>query len=131
MNFLSQCAAGALDLPKRLALNLYYYASWPYRSGYNRELARAGRAPVMVLFYHRIADTYPNSWTASNRTFRRQISWLKRNFEMVSLAEAQRRLASGYNERPCVSITFDDGYAENCQHALPLLRASEFPARTS
>ncbi len=89
--------------------------------------ARAGRAPVMVLFYHRIADTKPNAWTASNRMFARQMNWLKRNFEMVSLSEAQRRLASGRNDRPCVSITFDDGYADNCDQALPLLIRERIP----
>ena len=46
---------------------------------------------------------------------------------MVSLAEAQRRLASGRNDRPCVSITFDDGYADNCDQALPLLIRERIP----
>ncbi len=81
----------------------------------------------MVLFYHRIADVHPNDWTASNRVFARQVAWLKRNFELVSLAEAQRRVASGRNDRSCVSITFDDGYAENCAQALPLLVREQIP----
>ncbi len=43
MSFANRMAAEALGWPKQLALNLYYLATWPYRSGYNRELARAGR----------------------------------------------------------------------------------------
>ena len=39
---------------------------------------------------------------------------------MVSLQEGQRRIREG-NVRPAVSITFDDGYADNCDEALPLL----------
>ncbi len=35
--------------------------------------------------------------------------------------------ARGANDRPAVSITFDDGYAENCQTALPLLIAERIP----
>jgi peptidoglycan/xylan/chitin deacetylase (PgdA/CDA1 family) len=127
MSVVSDCTCSEFGLPKRLALNLYYYASWPFRAGQNRELAKAGRAPVMVLFYHRIADTHPTPWTASNRTFARQMAWLKRNFEMVSLFEAQRRLASDRNDRPCVAITFDDGYADNCDQALPLLVRERIP----
>jgi peptidoglycan/xylan/chitin deacetylase (PgdA/CDA1 family) len=89
--------------------------------------AAEGQAPVMVLFYHRIADDYPNEWTASNRTFARQMRWLKKRFDMVSLSEAQRRLRSGSNKRPCVSVTFDDGYADNCRQALPLLIREQIP----
>jgi peptidoglycan/xylan/chitin deacetylase (PgdA/CDA1 family) len=127
MTHLAEQSTAAFDWQKRLTLNLYYYASWPYRASLNRRLIRSGQAPVMVLFYHRIADTHPNLWTASNRTFARQMAWLQRHFELVSLSEAQRRLAQGRNERPCVSITFDDGYAENCEQALPLLVRERIP----
>ena len=86
-----------------------------------------GKAPVMVLFYHRIADDQGSPWTLSNRGFAEQIRWLKDHFEMVSLAEAQRRIANRHNVRPMVSITFDDGYAANCDEALPLLIAEKIP----
>jgi peptidoglycan/xylan/chitin deacetylase (PgdA/CDA1 family) len=46
---------------------------------------------------------------------------------MVSLAEAQQRMRSGENHRPSVSITFDDGYADNCRFALPLLECEKIP----
>jgi peptidoglycan/xylan/chitin deacetylase (PgdA/CDA1 family) len=106
---------------KSLLLNLYYAGSYPHRAWSNAQRRRQGRAPIMVLFYHRIADDKPNDWTASNATFARQIKWLKRRFDMISLAEAQRRIRVGRNDSPCVSITFDDGYADNCTRALPLL----------
>jgi peptidoglycan/xylan/chitin deacetylase (PgdA/CDA1 family) len=83
--------------------------------------------PVVVLFYHRIADTHATEQTTSNRAFRRQIGWLRRHCDLVSLAEAQRRIRTGVNRRPCVSITFDDGYAENCDRAIPLLIAERIP----
>jgi peptidoglycan/xylan/chitin deacetylase (PgdA/CDA1 family) len=116
-----------LSLSESLALGLYYNATLPYRAWSRRRRSRAGRAPVAIVFYHRVADTTANPWTASNRTFARQIAWLKRHFDLVSLAEAQRRLASGQNERAAVSITFDDGYADNCQQALPLLIHEQIP----
>jgi peptidoglycan/xylan/chitin deacetylase (PgdA/CDA1 family) len=111
---------------RSLLLELYRRGSWPYRWWWHRRAAAAGRAPVVVLFYHRIADDGANGWTTSNRTFARQIDWLSRQVELVSLKEAQRRIREG-NPRPCASITFDDGYAENCREAIPLLIRGRVP----
>ncbi|MEX0586994.1 MAG: polysaccharide deacetylase family protein, partial [Pirellulales bacterium] len=80
-----------------------------------------------VLMYHRVADDRGTPWTISNRTFAAQIAWLRRHFELVSLDEAQRRVASGSSERPCVSITFDDGYRDNGRTAIPLLIQEQIP----
>jgi peptidoglycan/xylan/chitin deacetylase (PgdA/CDA1 family) len=102
-------------------LELYYVSSVPWR---RRAMARwisAGRAPVMVLFYHRVADDVTNAWTCSRRDFARALAWVKAHCDLVSLADAQSRMISGVNERPAVAITFDDGYAENMDYALPLL----------
>ncbi len=52
---------------------------------------------------------------------------LKPHFDIVPLAEAQRRIAAGKNDRPTAVITFDDGYADNCDFALPLLLDRELP----
>ena len=41
--------------------------------------------------------------------------------ELVDLAGIQERVRVPVEGRPAVSITFDDGYAENCDFALPLL----------
>ncbi len=106
---------------KRTLLNLYYYGSVPFRAHTCRQLRAARRAPFIVLFYHRVADDRLNPWTISHAAFERQIRWLRRHFEMVSLAAGQHRIRSGQNDRPCVTITFDDGYADNCRRALPML----------
>jgi peptidoglycan/xylan/chitin deacetylase (PgdA/CDA1 family) len=82
--------------------------------------------PVAVLFYHRIADDRATPWTTSNRSFQRQIQWLARRFDLVSLEEAQRRIRAG-NRRACVAVTFDDGYAENLHKAIPLLIENGIP----
>ena len=83
--------------------------------------------PVSILFYHRVADDDPNPWTISCDGFKRQIDWLASHFDLVSLEEAQRRINSGFNDRPTVSITFDDGYADNTVFALPLLIKRQIP----
>lgn len=106
---------------KRLLLSLYYPATYPYRHWWNRQLALSGRAPIMVVLFHRVADDTANGWTTRTETFIRDIHWLKAHFELVSLEEAQNRIRTATNHRPCVAVTFDDGYASNCDVALPLL----------
>ncbi len=81
----------------------------------------------MILFYHRVADHTPNGWSMSTATFERQIRWLSRHFDLISLEQTQRRMEAGWNDRPSVAITFDDGYAENCTTALPLLVELKIP----
>jgi peptidoglycan/xylan/chitin deacetylase (PgdA/CDA1 family) len=108
-------------------LSAYYLATLPWRRRAAADRADRGTEPVCVLFYHRVADSSPNSWTMPTRTFARQIRWLQERFDVVSLEEAQARLASGRNTRPTAAITFDDGYAENCDFALPLLLREQLP----
>lgn len=112
---------------KRLLIEPYYYGTLPYRVWRARRAAAAGRAPVMIVYYHRVADDAANSWTISLELFRRQVSWMRRHFELVSLEEAQRRVRAPRNSRACVSITFDDGYSENCARALPWLIDQRVP----
>ena len=110
-----------MPLWKSLLLSVYYYGTCPVRWCAVRCRALEGRAPVIVLFYHRVADDGANEETCSNRIFARQIRWLAARFEMISLAEVQRRIRTGENARSAVHVTFDDGYSENCHQAIPLL----------
>src|SRR3989304_112621 len=108
-------------------LNAYYLTTLRGRRRAAADRATLGVEPVSVLFYHRVADSCPNGWTMPTCTFAKQIRWLQERFDVVSLAEAQRRIESGHNTRPTVSITFDDGYAENLQFAVPLLLREQLP----
>lgn len=91
------------------------------------KMAAAGRAPISSLFYHRVADTHPNDWTISREGFERHVDYCRHNFDLVSLSEIQNRCTTGRSYRPAVSFTFDDGYAENCEFALPLLLRHRIP----
>jgi len=112
---------------KQILLNLYYCGSYPVRWWNRCQAAADDRAPLIVLMYHRIADDRANDWTVSHRMFFRQICWLQKHFEMISLEETRRRVGRGANHRPCASITFDDGYAENCRQAVPFLIKERIP----
>lgn len=116
-----------MNVWRQSALYLYYWSTLPARRGDSRRRAADATEPVQVLFYHRVADDHPNDWTIGTRAFERQINWIRRRSEIVSLAEAQRRIASGSNRRPTVAITFDDGYADNCRTAVPFLLRNDIP----
>jgi peptidoglycan/xylan/chitin deacetylase (PgdA/CDA1 family) len=81
--------------------------------------------PVVVLLYHRInslpEDPYFLAVTPDN--FRAQLLLLKQNFDIVRFGEDWSGLT-----RPSAAITFDDGYADNLIHALPVLEEMEVPA---
>ncbi|GAA4428835.1 polysaccharide deacetylase family protein [Bremerella cremea] len=117
-----------MDRIKSALIDGYCAATWPWRARFRKVRARVAMAPVMVLFYHRVADTNLNPWTITNDDFRRHLDWLQAHLEVVSLEEAQRRIASRYNTKPCVAITFDDGYSENCDFAIGELIRREMPA---
>lgn len=110
-----------------LLLCPYYYGMFPVRQWCNARRQEAGRVPVIVLFYHRVADSKLNAWSLSTRRFARQITWLQRHFTLVSLRDAQASIAAGCNRQPLASITFDDGYADNNTFALPLLLRRRVP----
>lgn len=78
---------------------------------------------LSILIYHRILaqrdPLFPGQVDA--RMFDRQLSLLKRFFLVFPLAEAARRLHDGTLPPNAACITFDDGYADNAEIALPLL----------
>lgn len=116
-----------MNFLRSLALNTRYTLSRHRREMRVRELAAENRAPISVLFYHRVADCYPNDWTISCKQFVRHIDYCREHFEIISLAEAQSRLQKKHSPRPAVVITFDDGYAENMRYAIPWLISNRIP----
>jgi peptidoglycan/xylan/chitin deacetylase (PgdA/CDA1 family) len=112
---------------RKLAIQSYRGLTLPLRTLVRRNQVRSGTVPLHILFYHRIANDFQNSWTMCTADFDQQISWLQKHFKIVSLQEIQRRIDSGFNREPCVAVTFDDGYAENCENALPLLIKRAIP----
>jgi peptidoglycan/xylan/chitin deacetylase (PgdA/CDA1 family) len=105
------------------------------RGGVKRSGAAAWRAlrrgdpdrRVVCLCYHSI---HPSSSyaSASPELFRRQLDWLAEIADVIPLREALAAAGDRTRARPAVAITFDDGYADNHEFALPLLREHGFPA---
>jgi peptidoglycan/xylan/chitin deacetylase (PgdA/CDA1 family) len=61
-------------------------------------------------------------------TFERHIALLAAEFNVLPLGEACARLARGALPARAACITFDDGYADNEQIALPILKRFGLPA---
>lgn len=115
------------DVCREPLIGMYYLATLPLRRRRAAQLAAAGQAPIMVLYYHRVADEHPNDWTISTARFKEEITWLRERFEIITLVEAQQRMGSPANRTPAVCITFDDGYADNCREAIPWLLEEKIP----
>lgn len=94
-------------------------------------LSPAGpRARLSILIYHRVLDV-PDPLLASlpdARSFATQMACVGARFNVLPLSEAIDRLYRDALPARALSVTFDDGYADNHAVALPILRRLSIPA---
>ena len=97
-----------------------------------RSWRRARRAPgrAIVLMYHRVSDEPDYLGLAvAPAVFATQLDMLRSRMRVVPLADLVARLADATPlAEDEAAITFDDGYRDNLDNALPLLRARGLPA---
>jgi peptidoglycan/xylan/chitin deacetylase (PgdA/CDA1 family) len=82
-----------------------------------------------VIGYHRVVEDFDRAASTdmptmlvSRAMFERHVEWIGRHFEFVSLDEIGAHLESGEPfTRPVATITFDDGYRDVYDHAVPTL----------
>lgn len=90
----------------------------------------AGGQRLTILTFHRVLaepdPLLPGEPDAAR--FRLQMEFLVRHCTVLPLPEAVARLARRDLPRGAVAVTFDDGYANNCEVALPILRDLGVPA---
>lgn len=79
-------------------------------------------AGFRVLTYHSVSRHRRHETTCSPEAFERQMAFLARETNVLSLTDL---VAGGVSppdpSKPTVAITFDDGYADNLEIALPIL----------
>ena len=89
-----------------------------------RVVSPGGRNGLSILIYHRVLPEpdplFPGE--ADRVEFDRQLRLLKSMFNVIPLIDGVRRLRAGTLPPRAACITFDDGYADNAEVALPLLR---------
>jgi peptidoglycan/xylan/chitin deacetylase (PgdA/CDA1 family) len=83
----------------------------------------------LVIGYHRVVEDFDRAASTdmptllvSRAMFERHVEWIGRHFEFVSLDEIGAHIESGEPfSRPVATITFDDGYRDVYEHAVPTL----------
>lgn len=94
-------------------------------------LSPPGKKGVLsILIFHRVLHEqdplFPSETTAES--FYWQVKELARNFNILPLSEAITRMYDGCLPARAACITFDDGYADNVEIALPILQRFNAPA---
>jgi peptidoglycan/xylan/chitin deacetylase (PgdA/CDA1 family) len=94
------------------------------------------RGVPIVIGYHRVVEDFTASaatsipsMLVSRQMLERHLDWIGQRFRFVSLDEVGARLEGRDGSRdPIAAITFDDGYRDFYDHALPLLQRKGVPA---
>ncbi|MDR4305330.1 polysaccharide deacetylase family protein [Chelatococcus sambhunathii] len=105
------------------------------RTGANARLARRTRGLGVILTLHHVRPFSGESF-APNRLLEVEPDFLdatltrarELGFDFVTLDEAVRRVKAGRSERPFLHLTFDDGYRDVRDFALPILERHGAPA---
>jgi peptidoglycan/xylan/chitin deacetylase (PgdA/CDA1 family) len=87
------------------------------------------RDPV-VLLYHRVARAAadPQLLAVTPEQFADHLALIADRFQPVALPDLVARVQAGHASRDAVTVTFDDGYADNLYAARPLLEQRGVPA---
>jgi peptidoglycan/xylan/chitin deacetylase (PgdA/CDA1 family) len=84
----------------------------------------------LILLYHRVADGGPDPWglAVAPSRFAAHMEALRRRARPARLLEQAEALCDGGPPMGSVAVTFDDGYAETLDRALPVLERHGIPA---
>lgn len=88
-------------------------------------MEKKSRNKVLTLYYHRV-NSLENDYhmlCVSPTRFRQQMLYLKNKYSIVRFEDDWNTLDSD-----AVVITFDDGYLDNLEYALPILEELQIPA---
>src|SRR6186997_1628653 len=85
---------------------------------------------AIILMYHSISEPDIDPWelTVSPSNFEQQLQVLQNSFKISSVTDIALSLRKGGVKNRAVALTFDDGYRDNFQIALPLLEKYNIPA---
>jgi peptidoglycan/xylan/chitin deacetylase (PgdA/CDA1 family) len=113
----------SLPYPVKAALTLARSAAWLARTR-----GRPDTSGLRILLYHRVADD-DDALALSPRRFREQMEHLAaEGYRVVDLIEALGLLEAGQLPPRTIGLTFDDGFADLAEHALPVLVEHGFHA---
>jgi peptidoglycan/xylan/chitin deacetylase (PgdA/CDA1 family) len=113
----------SLPYPVKAAVTRVRSAAWLARS-----LGRADESGLRIVFYHRVADAR-DELAVPTRRFRDQMRFLAdAGYRVVDVAQAAELLARGAAPEKTIALSFDDGYLDVAENALPVLSELGFRA---
>ena len=117
------------DRAKQLLKNGVYRAIGETMTGAGA-LNDADERTLRVLMYHKVNDLKPNPTTVPTSVFAEQMSLLADlGYAPVSLEQVRAHyVEAAVLPEGAVLITFDDGYRDNLENALPILQHHGYPA---
>lgn len=92
---------------------------------------RRNRRRLPILMYHGIVERRlsPDCWHQLEvAEFRRHMAWVAEHYHVLPLEDALEQLFAGTLPERSLAITFDDGYRNNLELALPILEEFQAPA---
>lgn len=103
-------------------------------TGIHRAFAPLSGGVGAILTFHRVRPASGRAFAPNANLeitpefFAKSLAWLRhRRIDIITLDEALERLAA-HDRRRFVVLTFDDGYRDNRDYALPLLKQHRAPA---
>lgn len=88
-----------------------------------------------IIAYHSVFDAPQGSFASASpfvvspTEFEAHVAYLAKEFTCVTVAELVEHLVAGTQyPRRAIAISFDDGYANNVEQALPILKRYGVPA---
>ncbi|MGI9305293.1 MAG: polysaccharide deacetylase family protein [Gammaproteobacteria bacterium] len=93
-----------------------------------RYLGWMNRQRIVVLLYHRVNDELSDAVTVGVQQFDEQMEWVSKHCPLLDVTNLVRGPVARNTNRPLVAVTFDDGYLDNYENAVPILRRHSIPA---
>ena len=84
---------------------------------------------AMILMYHQVCERKGDPWelAVSPDNFDAQLSYLKKNFDVVSMSDIANGIAA-QKLKKTIAISFDDGFKDNYTNAAPVMDWYNIPA---
>ncbi len=91
-------------------------------------------SPSAVIFLYHTVEAQEQLWTKGHRYitnfqyFKKQIQFIKSQFEICTSTELVEKLKNGRLKKHCAAVHFDDGFSTYFDNAIPYLREQKIPS---
>lgn len=104
---------------------------WALRAGADRLLRQYGGRRLLNVMYHGVVrndSTWFSPRHLTEKAFDEHLAYLCKHFDVITVAEAFTMRAEGrVPKRHTITLSFDDGYANNVEVALPIIEKYRVP----